>query len=205
MNTKAKTSLRGSLLLGLALTSLAPAFALAQQTPSAAKRMNTLGPENERMARRVGVWDVVETVQASPGASLIHNKYVVTRKMIGSFFQEIAVPEPGAANPDFRRIYYLSFNRVEGRWKYVSLVTNSPVGLMPASSFGPGENGMITLTFEPFALAGPGSSVTGQMLRMDEIITLQDANHDHAEERFRMADGSGKMWVAYRYDYVRRA
>jgi len=42
------------------------------------------------------------------------------------------------------------------------------------------------------------------MLRMDEIITLQDANHDHAEERFRMADGSGKMWVAFRYDYVRR-
>jgi hypothetical protein len=34
--------------------------------------------------------------------------------------------------------------------------TRNPVGLMPAASFGPGENGRITLTFEPFAIAGFG-------------------------------------------------
>lgn len=75
---------------------------------------------------------------------------------------------------------------------------------MPAASFGPGEKGTITLTFEPFALAGSGMKVTGQMLRMDEIMVQKDANHDRAQERFMMADGSGKMWVAYQYDYVRR-
>ncbi len=167
--------------------------------------MNMLGPESSLLAQRVGTWDVTETVRATPGAAPKANHYRVTRKMIGSFLQEIAVPEPGAADQSFRRIYYLSFNRVEGRWKYVSLVTNSPVGLMPAASFGPSQNKTITLQFEPFAVAGPGGTVTGQMLRMDEIITLgADANHDHSEERFRMADGSGKMWVAFRYDYVRR-
>ncbi len=201
MNIKIKT---GGL-LGLALASVwQAAQAAPPQTPSATTRMNTLGLENARMAQRIGDWDVVETVRAKPGAVPVRNKYRIQRTMIGSFFQEIARAVPGAADPNFRRILYLSFNRVEGRWKYVSMVTNSPVGLMPAASFGPSESGRIRLVFEPFALAGSGKTVTGQMLRMDEIMTFPDANHDHAEERFMMADGSGRMWTAYRYDYVRR-
>ncbi len=177
----------------------------APQSPSAANRMNALGSENGQMAQRTGTWDVVETVWASPGAVPTSHKYMAERKMVGPFFQETIQPAPGSAAPDFRRMYYLSFNRVEGRWKYVSLDTRNPVGLMPAASFGPGEKGQITLTFEPFALPGPGANVTGQMLRMDEIMMQKDATHDMAEERFMMADGSGKMWVAYRYDYVRRS
>ncbi len=179
--------------------------ALNQQSLSAAKRMNALGSENGRMAQRTGAWDVVETVWASPGAVPTSHKYVAERKMVGPFFQEVIQPAPGSAAPDFRRMYYLSFNRVEGRWKYVSLDTRNPVGLMPAASFGPGENGQITLMFEPFALPGPGANVTGQMLRMDEIMVQTDAAHDMAEERFMMANGSGKMWVTYRYDYTRRS
>lgn len=124
--------------------------------------------------------------------------------MIGAFLQEIIQPAPGSAVPDFRRIYYLSFNRVEGRWKYVSMDTRNPVGLMPAASFGPGDKGTITLMFEPFAIAGAGMNVAGQMLRMDEIMIQKDAGHDLAEERFMLADGSGKAWLAYRYEYVRR-
>ncbi len=124
--------------------------------------------------------------------------------MIGSFLQETIRPMPGSAAPDFRRIYYLSFNRVEGRWKYVSIDTRNPVGLMPAASFGPGEKGTITLTFEPFAIAGSGVNVTGQMLRMNEIMIRQDPDHDRAEERFLVADGSGTTWLAYQYEYVRR-
>lgn len=179
--------------------------ALAQQAPLAASRMNELGPENARMAERVGTWDVVETVWASPGAAPISHKFVAERKMIGSFLQEIVQPAAGSGAADFRRIYYLSFNRVEGRWKYVSMDTRNPVGLMPAASFGPGEKGTITLTFEPFAVAGSGANVAGQMLTMNEVMTQQDANHDRAEERFLMADGSAKVWLAYQYEYVRRA
>ena len=192
-------------LVALAFASvLVRTAALAQPAPSAAKRMNELGPENAQIAQRFGIWDVVETVWASPGAAPVSNKFVAERKMIDSFLQETMQPVPGSAAPEFRRIYYLSFNRVEGRWKYVSLDTRNPVGLMPAASFGPGEQGTITLTFEPFAIAGSGVNVTGQMLRMNEIIIPQDADHDRAEERFMMADGSGKMWLAYQYEYVRR-
>lgn len=204
MDTTTKTHWQsGGLCLTLALlpTTAAP----AQPAPSVAKRMNALGPENGRMAQRTGTWDVVETVWALPGAVPTSHKYVAVRKMVGSFFQETLQPAPGSSAPNFRRMYFLSFNRVEGRWKYVSLDTRNPVGLMPAASFGPGDHGSITLTFEPFALPGPGANVTGQMLRMDEIMTQKDAAHDRAEEHFMMADGSGKMWVAYRYDYIRRS
>ena len=124
--------------------------------------------------------------------------------MIGPFFQEIIQPTPGSRAPDFRRMYYLSFHRIEGCWKYVSLDTRNPVGLMPATSFGPGEPGRIALRFEPFAVPGSGTNVTGQLIRMEETISLQDADHDIAEERFLMADGSGHMWLAYQYEYVRR-
>ncbi len=167
-------------------------IALAQQAPSAATRMNELGPENAQMAQRVGIWDVVETVWASPGVAPISHKFIAERKMIGSFLQETIQPVPGSALPDFRRIYYLSFNRVEGRWKHVSIDTRNSVGRMPAASFGPGEKGTITLTFEPFAIAGSGLNVTGQMLRMNETMIQQNPDHDRAEERFMLADGSGK-------------
>jgi hypothetical protein len=68
---------------------------------------------------------VVETVWASPGAAPISNKFVAERKMIGSFLQETIQPPPGSATPDIRRIFYLSFNRVEGRWKYVFIDTRN--------------------------------------------------------------------------------
>lgn len=125
--------------------------------------------------------------------------------MIGRFFQEIIRAAPGSALPDFRRILYLGFNRVEGRWTHVSMVASNPVGLMPAASFGPGKPGRIDLRFEPFAVPGAGANVAGQMLRMEETITLQDDDHDIAEEHFITADGTGRTWLAYCYEYARRS
>jgi mannose-6-phosphate isomerase-like protein (cupin superfamily) len=61
------------------------------------------------------------------------------------------------------------------------------------------------LTFQPFAIAGSGSDVTGQMLRMDEVITEQSRDRDMKEQHFVMADGTGTMWLAHRYAYVRRS
>lgn len=179
-------------------------FVGAQQAPSAVSRMNEIGPENGKMAERVGTWDVIETVWASAGAIPTSNKFVAVRKTVGPFLEETMQPAADSSFPDFRRVYFLSFNRVEGRWKYVSIDTRNPVGLMPGASFRSGDNGRFSLTFEPFSLAGSGESVSGQMLRMEEDFTEQDANHDSAQERFIIADGSGKEWLAYQYDYIRR-
>ena len=66
------------------------------------------------------------------------------------------------------------------------------------------ERPPIHLTFEPFAIAGSGPTVTGQMLRIEEIMIPKDADHDPAEKHFMMADGSGKQWLAYQHEYVRR-
>jgi hypothetical protein len=60
------------------------------------------------------------------------------------------------------------------------------------------------LTFLPFAWAGSGPDVTGEMLRMDQVIIRQDRDHDVKEQHFIMADGTGKAWLAHRYAYVRR-
>jgi hypothetical protein len=178
-------------LLFIAAFTLLPVAAFAQPALSAAQRMNELGPENSRMAQRVGTWDVVETIWAVPDAAPSSHRYVADRKMIGQFFQETIRPLPDSAVPDFRRITYLSFNRLEGRWKFASMDTRNPVGLMPASSFGPGQDGKFTLIFEPFALPGTGEKVTGQLLHMDEVITVKDVDHDAGEEHFIVADGSG--------------
>lgn len=48
---------------------LLPRLAAAQATPSAATDMNELGPENEAIAQRAGLWDVTETVRDAPDAS----------------------------------------------------------------------------------------------------------------------------------------
>lgn len=156
------------------------------------------------MASRVGTWDVVESIWATPGATPTATKYVAKREMIGQFLQETIQPAPGAKEPDFRRMYWLGYNRVEGRWKYVSLDTRNPVELMPAASFGPGEPASFTLQFEPFALPGTSPTPSGQLQQMQEIISQQDADHDRAEEFFVLTDGTGKKWLAFRYEYVRR-
>lgn len=83
--------------------------------------------------------------------------------------------------------------------------TRAPVGIMPAWSFTRGEDARIVLTFQPFAIAGAGSDVTGQMLRMDTVLMYQSPDRDVKDQHFIMADGTGTMWLAHRYAYLRRS
>ena len=189
--------------LALALM-LMPAAVFAQAAPSAEARMQELGPENSRIAKRAGTWDVVLTSWVSPGAEPTTTRMVAERRMVGPFLQEIIRFPRDRTGAEFQRIDYLSFNRVEGRWKYVSMDTRAAVGLMPAKSFGRDEPGRITVVFDPFAVAGPGSNVSGQMLSMDQVITDGGPNRETKEQRFMLADGTGRMWLANRFEYRRR-
>lgn len=192
------TALGFGLMLAL-VPSMVPLMmpSMVHAAPAPAKNMNALGPENGQMAKLVGTWDVVETSWDGPNAAPRVSKAVAERRMIGSFLQEILRPSPGS--PQVLRMDYLSFNRVEGRWKYVSMETRAPVGIMSAASFGRGQKGRIDVTFEPFSL--PGS---GQLLQMNQTISAQNVNRDRKDQRFVVADGSGKMWLGHRYDYTRR-
>ena len=193
-------------LLVLAAALLPAAAALAQQAPSAAVRLNEPGPENAWLAPRVGTWDVVETVWAAPGATptVASQNLVAERRLVGSFLQETIHPAASAAAADIKRVDYLSFHRVEGRWKYVSMDTRAPVGIMPAASYGREEEKRINVRFDSFTIPGDGAGVSGQMLRMEQDIIQEDANHDRKDQYFILADGSGKRWLAHRYAYTRR-
>jgi hypothetical protein len=196
------------LLLGAAIGSVVtPVAALAQATPPlAAARLSELGPENQAMAQRAGLWDVTETVWDRPSAApATTTGLVAERRMIGSVLQEFLRPVDDTAGRDIKRIDYLRFNRVEGQWDYVSMEMRAPVGIMPAWSFERGENATINLTFAPFAVVSAEADVTGQMLRMTQTIAYGASDREVKDQFFLLADGTGTKWLAHRYAYKRRA
>ncbi len=187
----------------------------AEQTPNviaatgggaAAQRMNTLGPEGQALASRIGQWNVTETVWEKPGAPPVTTTGLVAdRQMVGFFLQEMLHPAGAGAGQFTKRIDYLGFDRIEGRWDYMSLETRVPVGLMSAWSFDRGDPDQITVRFLPFSIAGNGDQVTGQTLRMEQVIKRDGPNHEVKDQYFVLADGLGTKWLAHRYDYVRRS
>ncbi|RYG75432.1 DUF1579 domain-containing protein [bacterium] len=196
MNITTKTNLWSGIAPAM-IASLSLIPAVTHAAPALPPGLNELGPENGHLAKFVGDWDVVETAWSSPNVAPKISKLVAQRKMIGSFLQETIRPSLNSAQ--VLRIDYLSFNRVEGRWKYLSMDTRVPAGLMPAASFGRGEKGRIELTFDPFS-----DPKTGQLLQMHQAIIDVDANHSRKDQYFVLADGTGKTQLLHRYAYTRR-
>lgn len=162
-----------------------------------------IGAENAQLAQRAGVWNVKETVWDSPGAVPTITTWVAERRMIGEFLEEVLEPSVGAPATQIQRIDYLSYHRIEGRWKYVSMDTRASVGMMPASSADRGDIANIHIVFEPFAIPMMGSKA-GQLLSMQEVIRQTDADHDEKDQYFNLADGNGTSWLKHKYEYVRR-
>jgi len=197
------------LLLTALLSSLAAGICVEKlrcQTaaPSAAERMSQPGPEQEALSLQSGTWDVVATLWPAPGAQAVVTRGLIAqRTMIGPILQEIMRPAPGSRTPDFRRLDYLNFDRVEGRWKYVSMDTRFPVSIMPASGSVPARDGAIVLQFEPQAFVGFGTAVEGRFMVSDMVISSPDSNHVRKEQHVMMANGTGASWLFTRYEYTR--
>jgi len=195
----------GGAALGLTGTCNAAARSGAPAALSANDRLVALGPEGRDLARRVGVWDASFTEWARPGsAPVTTGGLVAEREMIGPMLQERLHPAQGAPGQAWTRVDDLTFNRVTSRWDYMSMDTRAPVGLMPAWSPGRDPARRIVVSFMPFALAGDGAAVSGQFLRMEQVITEVDADHETKDQYFMPADGEGTRWLAKRYSYVRR-
>jgi hypothetical protein len=124
--------------------------------------------------------------------------------MIGPILQEIMQPAPGSRVADFRRLDYLNFDHVEGRWKYVSMDTRFPVSIMPAWGSIPARGSAIVLQFEPQAFVGFGAAVEGRFMVSDMVISSSDPDHVLKEQHVMMANGTGKSWLFARYEYTRR-
>ncbi|TIS98783.1 hypothetical protein [Mesorhizobium sp.] len=173
--------------------------------PSAAERMSQAGPEEEELKKQTGSWDVVASLWPAPGAEpIVARGLVAERTMIGPILQEIMRPAPDAQVPDFTRLDYLNFDRVEGRWKYVSMDTRFPVSIMPARSFGSAAGGKIDVQFEPQGFVGFGPEVEGRFMISDMAISSPDPDHVLKEQHVMMANGTGKSWLFVRYEYTRR-
>lgn len=173
--------------------------------PSAAARLNELGPESKILQQDVGTWEVVMTLQPTADAKPVVTKTLIAeRVLVGSYLQETMRPAPGSKEPAFTRIDYLTFDRVAGRWQYVSMDTRLPVGIMPAASFGKGADAKVAMEFVPLGFVGMGETVEGTMMRSDMVIVRDGKNHQTKEQHWIKADGTGREWLAVKYDYRRK-
>jgi hypothetical protein len=167
--------------------------------------MQQPGPESEQLARGTGTWEVVTTLRLTPDAApVVSTGVIAERTMVGLYLQEVMKPAPGSKTPDFRRIAYLYYNRVEGRWQYVSMDTRFPVGIMPAWSFEKSAGDKLRLEFENIAFVGLGQDVEGRMVHSNLVITRESDNHDLSQQYWTQADGSGRQWLAVQYEYTRK-
>ena len=177
----------------------------AQRPPTAIEQMSRPGEQEATLAAQTGTWNVVATLWAAPHATpVVTRELVAERTMIGAYLQEIMRPGPGSKVPDFRRLDYLNFDHVEGRWKYVSMDTRFPVSIMPAKSTGIAENARIAVQFEPQAFVGFGANVEGRFMLSEMVMTSSDRDHQVKEQRVNMANGSGGSWLFVRYEYSRQ-
>ncbi|ANH67392.1 hypothetical protein [Mitsuaria sp. 7] len=169
--------------------------------PTASDRLNEPGPEAQALARRVGAWD-------GPGAAPVTvTGLIAQRRMIGPMLEEILSPGPDATVPPFSRADYLTFSRIEGRWQYMSMDSRVPLGLMPAWSLDADPEQRIFVSFQPFATPGTGFAgpvATGQMWRMEQVISRLDADHEQKDQYFTPAGDAPVKWLGKRYSYTRR-
>jgi hypothetical protein len=203
--TATKTNQKLSVFACLGLVLALPGAAIAQREKPSAGSLNELGAEGRILAQRTGLWDVTETVWASPDAAPVTTKGLVAERLLmGTLLQEV-IRQPGESpEKAVKRTDLLSYNRLEGRWGYVSFDTRAPVGLMPAWSTGRGDGSTINLTYTPFAVPSSGAVTTGQFILMEQTIHFEGPDHDTKDQYFTLADGTGTRWLAHRYAYTRR-
>jgi hypothetical protein len=189
----------------IAASCIAP-LAAQEALPAAVAAMLAPGPEESSLAALEGTYDVTVTMWPQPDAQpMVTSGIVATRTMIGNYLQEIMRPAEGSEVPDFQRIDYLNFDRVEGRWKYVSMDTRFPVSIMPAASFaGAAADGSLLLQFEPQGFVGFGETVEGRFMLSDMKIGPLANGLTRKQQTFNFATGEGEPWVFVRYDYARR-
>ena len=201
--------IRRFIAVAIAPALLATFAAMATDTqpkqPSAAERMQRVGAEEQQLKQRTGTWTVKMTFRPTPDAKpMVTEQLLAERKMVGLYLQETMHPDAGTKLPDFQRLAYQYYSRVEGRWQYVSMDTRFPVGIMPAYSFGNESNGKLTMYFESLAFVGLGSEVEGRMIRSNLEIIRESDSHEFVRQYWMQADGTARQWLAVEYEYTRR-
>jgi hypothetical protein len=174
---------------------------LAQDTqPSALELMLAPGPRTEALAQRVGRWAVTMTFRPTPEAEpVIDDDIIADRTMIGGIYmQEIMRPSDGSATPNFRRIAYLSWNRLNDRYDHVSLDTRYP-RIMDYTNFGVDGSNEITFYIERFVDPGFGPELEGRGMRMRQVVSFDGPDTETVRQYWTPPGGGEWLVVEYRY------
>jgi hypothetical protein len=194
------------------------ATACAAGTPSQAQTVSTraasasappiLGqtkaaPESDQLARRVGTWTVVMTMRPTATATpIVVAGLTAERSLTGPYLQEIMRPASGSTVPEFRRIDFLTYNRLQARWQYLSMDTRATVGLMFAQGFGPDRSNEVTVYFNDFpAPTELGPEVAGHFMRARHVLTRVSEDHEFSRQYWSMEGRS--EWLGVQYEYTR--
>jgi hypothetical protein len=170
--------------------------------PSAMQRLLEPGVEAAQLARQVGTWDVTMTFRPSHDAKpIVVRGMVAERTMVGLYLQEIMKPKAGSNLPDFRRIDYLTYDKMQARWEYVSMDTRAPIGIMSAAGLGGQAGADITVYFDGFATPGMGQELEGRFVRARHVDTRE--NDHHTFKRQFWTQPGQKEWLAVQYEYTR--
>ncbi len=188
-------------------TMVVGATANAADAQSVLDKLNEFGPEAQALVQRTGTWDVTITSWEKPGAKpVVLTGLVAERRMIGPMLEEVLHTVPGAPGASFTRADFLTFNRLEGRWQYMSMDGRVPDGMMTAYSLDADPEQHIFMSFLPFANANViGASAIGQLWRMEQTIVREDANHERKSQYFTVAGSAPVKWLGMTYSYTRRA
>lgn len=178
----------------------------AADAPSVMDKLNEFGPEAKALVQRAGTWDVTITSWEGPDtAPSVLSGLLAERRMIGPMLEEVLHTVPGASGAPFSRADFLTFNKLEGRWQYMSMDGRVPDGMMTAYSLDADPEQRIFMSFLPFANASiVGAKATGQLWRMEQVIVRQDADHEVKEQYFTAAGSAPVKWLGNRYSYTRR-
>jgi hypothetical protein len=178
----------------------------AADAPSVMDKLNEFGPEAQALVQRAGTWDATITSWSGPGAApAVLTGLVAERRMIGPMLEEVLHPVDGATGALFSRADFLTFNKLEGRWQYMSMDGRVPDGMMTAYSLDADPEQRIFMSFMPFANANViGASAIGQLWRMEQVIVRQDADHEVKDQYFTAAGSTPVKWLGVRLSYTRR-
>jgi len=178
----------------------------AADAQSVMDELNAFGPEARALVQRSGTWDVTITSWEAPGAApVVIGSLVAERRMIGPMLEEVLHTVSGAPGSPFSRADFLTFNKLEGRWQYMSMDSRVPDGMMTAYSLDPDPAGRIFMSFLPFATPSiAGAAAVGQLWRMEQVIVHPDADHEVKEQYFTAAGTNPVKWLGNRYSYARR-
>lgn len=181
-----------------------PVYGQNERAPSAAQELLRPRAEDRSLMAETGTWDVTSTLVLTPDAKpIVSRGLIAERTMIGNYQQEVMKPAPGSGVPDFRRLAYLHYFRVEGCWQYVSMDTRFPVGIMPAKGCEKPVNGVLTLTFDSLPFVGLGAEVEGRTINSNLQVMHDGPDHEFIRQYWTRADGTGRRWLAVQYEYRR--